>query len=285
MFKRQAYHTKCVDDQQRSFEYGALMGYYTTGEPCATACVKGTTVSELKGCNASDRPPLSALVGYEYDCDLGTCYCLYNHGTLSDKYSRCFDSMNRSGQGYIDNDSYYLHTATVKDRTCYNLSTQPADPGNRVATLIPTATPVPPPGGICTRSPDYGCYKSGRPACCNSGYTCPSFMTLCDNAGAGTGGSSPCTWSPDYGCWPSTNGWPPCCDKDGGDFVNCPKTEDLKKYQPCEPTPSPTRNVNVSVLFHALKMILFFVRLTLPLLYVINIYSLLASQLASQLAR
>ncbi len=230
-FTRQAYHTMCVDDQKQSFEYGAFMGYYTTGEPCASACVTGTTVSQLKGCDPADRPPLSALVGYEYDCDLGTCYCLYNHGTLSDKYSRCFDSMNRSGQGYIPSEP--VSTVTAQDRTCYSLHTQP---DTRVATQIPTSTPVPPPGSsICTRSPDYTCYKNnGRPACCSSGYTCPSFMTLCDNAGAGVTGNTPCTYSPNYPCWPSTNGRPPCCTQPGGPFVNCPKTEDLEKYQPCE---------------------------------------------------
>eukprot|EP00986_Skeletonema_menzelii_P018929 scaffold26820_cov171-Skeletonema_menzelii.AAC.1 len=73
-----------------------------------------------------------------------------------------------------------------------------------MGTEIPVASPVPMPGSsICTRSLDFDCYKTGRPACCNSGYTCPSFMTMCDNTGAGVGGSNYCSsWAPDYSCWP-----------------------------------------------------------------------------------
>ena len=57
IFERQAYHTQCVDrhNQHRPFEYGAFMGYYTTGEPCASACVKGDNRSQLKGCYPEDR--------------------------------------------------------------------------------------------------------------------------------------------------------------------------------------------------------------------------------------
>ncbi len=55
IFQRERYNTKCVDRQQRPFEYGAFMGYYTTGEPCANACVKGDNTSQLKGCYPQDR--------------------------------------------------------------------------------------------------------------------------------------------------------------------------------------------------------------------------------------
>ena len=55
IFKRQQYHTQCVDKKQQPFEYGAFMGYYTTGEPCADACVRGDSRSQLKGCNPKDR--------------------------------------------------------------------------------------------------------------------------------------------------------------------------------------------------------------------------------------
>ena len=191
-------------------------------------------------------PPLSELVGYEYDCDSVTCYCLYNEGILTDKYSRCFDSMNTSGHGYLTTEG--VSTVTALDRTCYSLSTQPAAAGGTPATKFPVASPVPRPGSsICTRSPDNGCYKSGRPACCNSYYTCPSFMTMCDNVASGVAGNDICSWGPDYGCWPSTNGRPPCCNKPGGSEVNCPKSEDVKEYQPCEPQPrtNPTRKVSV----------------------------------------
>ena len=55
IFNRQRYHTQCVDMQQQPFEYGALSGYYTTGEPCASACVQGDNRSQLKGCYPEDR--------------------------------------------------------------------------------------------------------------------------------------------------------------------------------------------------------------------------------------
>ena len=55
IFMRQQYHTQCVDKKQQPFEYGAFMGYYTTGEPCADACVKGDNTSQLKGCYPKDR--------------------------------------------------------------------------------------------------------------------------------------------------------------------------------------------------------------------------------------
>eukprot|EP00986_Skeletonema_menzelii_P009993 scaffold4691_cov132-Skeletonema_menzelii.AAC.7 len=152
IFNRQRYHTQCVDMQQQPFEYGALSGYYTTGEPCASACVQGDNRSQLKGCYPEDRPPLEELVGYEYDCDMGTCYCLYNEGTLSSQYSNCFDSMNRSGQGYLTSGES-VSTITNTDRTCYSLHTQ---------------SETMPGSSICTRSLDFDCYKTGRPACCNS---------------------------------------------------------------------------------------------------------------------
>ncbi len=102
----------------------------------------------------------------------------------------------------------------------------------------PTRKPTPntrPGSSICTRSPDYGCYKSGWPACCDSDYTCPSFMTMCDNVASGVGGNNFCgSWAPDYGCWPSTHGRPPCCSKSGGAYVNCPPSDSVEKYQPCE---------------------------------------------------
>ncbi len=76
-------------------------------------------------------------MGYEYDCDLATCYCLYNEGTLSAQYSKCFDSMNRSGQGYLSNGEG-VSTVTDTDRTCYSLSTQPVprtNPTRKVSML------------------------------------------------------------------------------------------------------------------------------------------------------
>ena len=158
----------------------------------------------------------------------------------------------------------------------------------------PTRKPTPQNkgGSICTRSVDYGCYKTGRPACCNSDYTCPSFMTMCDNTGAGMGGTSICTWAPDRSCWPSTKGDPPCCSEPGGDTINCPKSSDVDKYQPCEPQPktNPTRRVSGTTFLFSILEILYFVSnaYTFPM-HCFHPYSQLASrhvsQLASRLAR
>ena len=41
IFTRDQFHTICVDSGNQAYEYGALTGYYTTGEPCASACVEG----------------------------------------------------------------------------------------------------------------------------------------------------------------------------------------------------------------------------------------------------
>ena len=40
-FRREQFHTICVDTGDQAYEYGALTGYHTTGEPCASACVEG----------------------------------------------------------------------------------------------------------------------------------------------------------------------------------------------------------------------------------------------------
>ncbi len=56
-------------------------------------------------------------------------------------------------------------TQVQRGSTCYYLQVQPA--------------PAPAPGSsICVRSPDYECYKTGRPACCyDDEYTCPGRCT------------------------------------------------------------------------------------------------------------
>ena len=41
IFTREPFHTICVDSDNQAYEYGALTGYHTTGEPCASACVEG----------------------------------------------------------------------------------------------------------------------------------------------------------------------------------------------------------------------------------------------------
>ena len=83
-----------------------------------------------------------------------------------------------------------------------------------------------PPLDICTGTNDFECYKTGRPACCSDDeYTCPNFMTMCDNHPEAYTGTSYCTNAPEYGCDPATwsnSGWPKCCDAPGGDVMNCP---------------------------------------------------------------
>lgn len=129
------------------------------------------------------------------------------------------DISNR-GQGDV------YDTQVEVGSTCYSLYVQP----------VPAPTPGPPPGSsICTRTPDYRCYKTGRPACCSvdgkfqfacswsssvclsliynilssrilpafhtpDGENCPSEMTICDNHGEDMTGTSYCTSSPDYQC-------------------------------------------------------------------------------------
>jgi len=41
IFRRDQFHTVCVDSDNQAYQYGALTGYYTTGELCASACVEG----------------------------------------------------------------------------------------------------------------------------------------------------------------------------------------------------------------------------------------------------
>lgn len=157
------------------------------------------------------------LVGFNYNCDEDACYCLYEKNTWSGNSSPCFDEMDTSNKGKGD----VFNTKVEVGSTCYSLQTQPS----------PTETPVPvptPPRGrsICTRSPDYKCYKTGRPACCSDDeYECPNYMTMCDNHGEGMTGTSYCTYSPQYGCDPATwsnGGYPKCCGAPGGDVINCP---------------------------------------------------------------
>ena len=148
---------------------------------------------------------------------------LYERNTWADDNSPCFDSMNISNKGHGD----VVHTTDVQQgSTCYSLHVQPSP------TPFPTESPPEPqprPRGssICTRALDYRCYKTGRPACCSDDeFTCPDFMTMCDNHPENMSGTSYCTWSPDYTCtspeWSSTWGRPNCCLEDGGDIMNCP---------------------------------------------------------------
>lgn len=115
----------------------------------AFAFVTGTTRSEQRGCYSSDRPPLDMLVGYEYDCNAATCYCLYEEGTLSHgTYSRCFDSMNTGpiGSGL----PVLTRNVGSESRACYPVHTQ------AMGTMFPSATPVPPPGSnICVSRSKY----------------------------------------------------------------------------------------------------------------------------------
>jgi hypothetical protein len=116
-------------------------------------------------------------------------------------------------------------TTTKQGTTCYSLYIQPSNPPApqpRKPTRKPTKMPSPTPRGqsICTRSPDYTCYKSGRPQCCSkkNGKDCPKEMTICDNYPEGMTGWNYCTNSPDYKCY--KDGRPSCCN---GNSMNCPK--------------------------------------------------------------
>jgi len=146
---------------------------------------------------------------------------LYEKNTWTDENSPCFDSiggLSNKGKGDVYN------TAVQPGSTCYSLFVQPS------STPFPTESPTEPEsigGNICTREPDYKCYKTGRPACCSDDeYTCPDYMTMCDNYPEDYVGTSYCTYTPEYGCdpatWSNKMGRPLCCYEDGGDIMNCP---------------------------------------------------------------
>ena len=208
------YNTECVDSTGEPFEYGTIEGVYpsidTPGGGCSTMCVEGYGRAEAKGCN--QLPPAQDLVGFEYDCEQATCKCLYQVGTLNDYYSKCFDDMNTSNQGnvYSNNDQLEnVYTIPKQGQTCYARDFE-SDP------------PAPVGSGICTYTPDFSCYKSGRPSCCdeNDGEDCPDELTVCDNIPEGETGADYCTYSPDYKCY--ENGRPECCDENP---LNCPRTK------------------------------------------------------------
>lgn len=211
IFSRMKYNSVCVDSHGKQYEWGKVEGTWPPiDEPnsgCSDACVSGYGRGKARGCT-SMKP--DKLVGFNYNCDEAACYCLYEKGTWSDSDSPCFDSMDTSNHGH----GSVANTQVNKGSTCYSLHVQPAP------------APAPAPGSsICVRSPDYDCYKTGRPACCseNEGENCPSFMTMCDNHASGMSGTSYCTWGPDYGCY--KKGRPSCCSAPGGDTMNCPKTK------------------------------------------------------------
>jgi hypothetical protein len=202
----------CVDSHNIQFEYGTIPGVYTpideAGGGCSTFCVQGTSNNAARGCN--QLPPSNKLVGFQYDCESATCYCLYQAGTLNDKYSQCFYEMNTSNKGT----GQVSGTTPQQGETCYSLHTQPTEP-----------TP-PPVGGICTYTPDFDCYQNGHPPCCDEdgGASCPDYLTMCDNTAEGMAGTNYCTNAPDYQCYNTYDGQPSCCSEPGGPFMNCPKT-------------------------------------------------------------
>ena len=207
------YNTECVDSTGEPFEYGTIEGVYpsidTPGGGCSTMCIEGYGRAEARGC--SQRPPTTELVGFEYDCEQATCKCLYQVGTLNDYYSKCFDDINTSNQGnvYSNNDQLEnVYTLPKQGQTCYARDFEPS--------------PSPAGAGICTYTPDYECYKSGHPSCCdeNDGEDCPDELTVCDNYPADFTGGDYCTYSPDYSCY--EDGWPQCCDENP---LNCPRTK------------------------------------------------------------
>lgn len=215
IFSRQKFNSVCVDSHGKQYQWGKIEGVNPPiDEPdsgCSSACVSGYGRGQARGCT-SMKP--DKLVGFNYNCDEFSCYCLYEKNAWVDADSPCFDSMDigNHGRGDVSN------TQVEVGSTCYSLYVQEAP------------APVPPPGSsICVRSPDYDCYKSGRPPCCDvdDGANCPSEMTICDNHGEGMSGTSYCTYGPDFSCYKM--GHPSCCTMDGGPTMNCPKDE-----PPCE---------------------------------------------------
>ena len=109
----------------------------------------------------------------------------------------------------------------------YNSGPSPRGPTRKPTkkpTRKPTKSPSHAPGSsICTRSPDYSCYKTGQPECCshNGGRNCPSYMTMCNNYPAGYTGWNYCAYQPDLNCYPN-GGRPSCCSMSGGGTMNCP---------------------------------------------------------------
>eukprot|EP00986_Skeletonema_menzelii_P004669 scaffold1622_cov114-Skeletonema_menzelii.AAC.6 len=196
---------------------------------CSTACVKGVSSDQARGCN--HRPPSNKLVGFEYDCSRSTCKCLYEVGTLGNQYNQCFSGMNTSNKGSGEVDS----TAPQQGETCYSLYIQSNNPP-------PSPTPPPPVGaGICAYAPDYDCYSDGHPPCCkeSGGRDCPDYLTMCNNHAQGMTGFDYCTNTPDYQCYSTPNGRPSCCNEPGGSYMNCPQTQPKCDVQPTPPTPTP----------------------------------------------
>lgn len=216
IFSRMQYNSVCIDSKGKQYEWGTIQGVNpsidTPGGGCSNFCVEGYSRAEARGCSSSQRPDTMSLVGFNYDCDKATCYCLYEKGTLSSKYDKCFDSMNTSNTGQGD----VTRATTKQGTTCYSLYIQPSNP----PAPSPKKPTSPPGSSICTRSPDYNCYITGRPSCCskNNGKNCPSEMTICDNYPEGYTGWSYCTDGPDYTCYKS--GWPSCCMENE---LNCPR--------------------------------------------------------------
>ena len=229
IFTRQKYNSVCVDSRGNQFEYGEIAGIYPPiNEPesgCSTACVKGVSVDQARGCN--QRPPSNKLVGFEYDCSRATCKCLYEAGTLGNQYSQCFDDMNTSNKGTGEVD----RTTPQQGETCYSLYIQSNNP---------PPSPTPPVGtGICSYAPDYNCYSDGHPPCCkeDGGRNCPNYLTMCNNHAQGMSGFDYCTNAPDYQCYNTSNGHPSCCNEPGGSYMNCPKAQPACDGPPGPPGP------------------------------------------------
>jgi len=184
-FMRQKYNSECVDSTGQQFEYGTIEGVNpsiaTPGGGCSNFCIKGYGRAEARGCN--QFPPAQNLVGFEYDCEQDTCKCLYQAGTLGNQYSKCFDDMNTSNQGdvFSSGSAEMVYTLPSQGQTCYA----------RVFDGPPTPAPPAPLGsGICTLTPNFDCYQSGHPPCCNEngGQNCPNELTMCDNHAQGMTG-------------------------------------------------------------------------------------------------
>lgn len=153
IFTRKRYNSICVDSNNRQYQWGKVDGIYPPIDEedggCSDVCISGYGRASARGCS-SMKP--NKLVGFNYNCDEAACYCLYEKNTWNGNSSPCFDEMDTSynGQGDVSG------TKTNVGSTCYSLRVQSAP------------SPGPPPGSsICTYAPDYECYKTGWPACCD----------------------------------------------------------------------------------------------------------------------
>lgn len=162
----------------------------------------------------------------DYDCyENGWPECCERDPSSCPKVQpRCDDLDGASYCTFSPDYSCYMEgwpsCCLTKGNTCPH-----EEPACDVPTSSPTTSPTEIPSedditgnSYCTWSPDYDCYKTGWPACCDGDDSsfCPKVQPTCDNMV----GASYCTYSPNTSCY--SNGWPSCCSADGN---TCPREQ------------------------------------------------------------